>query len=72
MFELEEIPFPVAGTNNELEENILTFDLDVYREKTEKFIRKTGIIEDGRASKRVVDMIERLGRSGVNEIKNGC
>lgn len=62
MFELEEIPFPVASTNDELEKNILTFDQDVYREKAEWFIKRTGIIEDGCASKRVVDLIERLGQ----------
>lgn len=62
MFHLEEIPFPVASTNNELEENILTFDQSVYREKTERFIKKTGVIEDGCASKRVADLIEKLGQ----------
>ena len=61
MFKLEEIPFSVACTNDELVENILAFKQDEYGSKVEQFLKKTGNREDGNAGKRVVDLIEKLG-----------
>ncbi len=57
MFELDEIPFAVAGNNDELVENILSFDEEKYKSKAELFIEENGIINDGAATKRVVEMI---------------
>lgn len=59
MFKPDEIPFPVAEDNDSLIESILSFNEDTYNEKCQTFIKNCGIIEDGIASKRVVDMIER-------------
>ena len=41
-------------------EAILGFDQEAYEEKVEAFIRRVGIMEDGRASERVVDLVEEL------------
>ena len=60
MFSMEEIPFPVAQDNDELAEVILGFDQEAYEKKVEQFIQKVGIMEDGRASERVVDLVEEL------------
>lgn len=60
MFSMEEIPFPVAQDNDELAEAILGFDQEAYEKKVEQFIQKAGIMEDGRASERVVDLVEEL------------
>ena len=60
MFEIDEIPFSVAKNNDELIKNILEFNRDLYKKKTEQFIKQVGIIEDGYASERVVDLIEDL------------
>lgn len=60
MFKKEEIPFSVACNNDELVENILNFEQEIYEKKVDKFIEKTGIMEDGHASERVVELIERL------------
>ena len=60
MFKLDEIPFSVARNNDELIENILSFDEKSYAEKAAQFIKKVGIIEDGKAAKKVVDMIEHI------------
>lgn len=57
MFQLKEIPFPVAQDNDELINNILDFNENQYSEKAKKFIKDIGIIEDGHASERVVDLI---------------
>lgn len=56
-FDMYKLPFPVALNNDELMENIKQFNEDDYRKSTEKFMKETGIVEDGRASERVVDLI---------------
>lgn len=58
-FDMYQLPFPVALDNNELMENIEKFDKDNYKEQTKLFMKHVGIFEDGRASKRAVDLIER-------------
>lgn len=60
MFDMNEIPFQLACNNDELEKNILSFDKDSYEERSKAFIERTGILEDGYASRRVVDLIESL------------
>lgn len=57
MFDMYKLPFPVALDNEELMENIIQFDEEKYREKTDAFMKDVGIFEDGRASERVVDLI---------------
>lgn len=57
-FDMYRLPFPVALNNDELMENIKRFDEEKYGKKTEEFMRKVGIFEDGKASARVVDLIE--------------
>ncbi len=59
MFDIYRLPFPTATDNDGLMENILAFDEDEYGKKTEAFMKRVGIFEDGRASERVVDLIER-------------
>lgn len=59
MFDMYKLPFPVALNNEELVENIVGFDEDAYRKRTDAFMEEMGIFEDGRASERVVDLIER-------------
>ncbi len=59
MFDMYSLPFPVALNNDELEERILTFDEQKYKKDWELFAGKTGIVEDGHASERVADLIER-------------
>lgn len=63
MFDMSEIPFPVAYSNDELIQNILDFDSGEYEKRVEKFIEKVGIMEDGRASQRIVDMIEKMAEA---------
>lgn len=59
MFDIHRLPFPAAVDNDGLMENIRTFDEEDYGKKTEAFMKRMGIFEDGRASERVVDLIER-------------
>lgn len=65
LWNLRELPFPLAETDDELKEQILNFDDKKYQEKLKDMFEKTGMKEDGRASKRVVDLIEET----INEYK---
>ncbi len=58
-FDMYKLPFPVALDHGRLVENILNFDEVVYKASLEQFMKENGIFEDGKASKRVVKMIER-------------
>lgn len=60
MFGMDEIPFQTACNNDELIENILSFDQASYEERVGAFIEKVGILEDGKASRRVADLIEGM------------
>ncbi len=57
MFDLDEIPFPVAQNNENLIKNIVDFDAEDYRKKVSQFIEKVGILEDGLASRNVVELM---------------
>ena len=61
------LPFPVALNNDELMEQIERFDEEEYRQKTEQFLKENGIFEDGKASKRVVRLIEKRQGGLVGE-----
>ncbi len=62
MFDMYKLPFPVALNNDRLMENIEKFDKDVYRMKIERFMKKVGVCEDGKASERVVDIIQYISK----------
>ncbi len=57
-FEIEKLPFKAASDNRGLVKNILEFDEREYKRKLEEFKKATGVMEDGHASERVVDLIE--------------
>ncbi len=59
MWELDEMPFSVAETNEELRENIMRFEDTVYNNTIREFLRAQGVREDGHASERVADVIEK-------------
>lgn len=59
-YPLEETPFPIATNNNELMENVLSFDDESYQQKVEEFLRGKGCVEDGHASERVVELIRKI------------
>lgn len=59
-YPLEETPFPIATNNDELMNNILEFNIEKYSADLEAFLQNKGCIEDGHASERVVDLIEKI------------
>ncbi|WP_186423845.1 CDP-glycerol glycerophosphotransferase family protein [Lacrimispora celerecrescens] len=57
MWDMYSLPFSVAKDNDELVENIAKFDAGIYKKKIEEFSQEYGVLEDGHASERVVDLL---------------
>ena len=57
--DIYEFPFPVAKNNDELRDNILNFDKEKYLDRLNNFFIQEEVLEDGKASKRAVDIIEK-------------
>lgn len=60
LYPLESTPCPVARTKEELRDIITEFDEEKYKRGIEDFLVRVGCVEDGCASKRVVDLIEKI------------
>lgn len=58
-FDMYKLPFPVALNNEELVENIRRFDEAKYGKELLQFMDEVGMFEDGKASERVVELMER-------------
>jgi CDP-glycerol glycerophosphotransferase len=56
-FSLEATPFPLSLNNIELVNNIKSLDFDKYKKDVDKFLKDYGNIENGTASKAVVNWI---------------
>ncbi|MDD3795794.1 MAG: CDP-glycerol glycerophosphotransferase family protein [Lachnospiraceae bacterium] len=63
-YPLEETPFQIAKNNDELMANIMSFDDKTYPARVEAFLDDKGCIEDGHASERVADLIEKVLKEG--------
>lgn len=55
-------PYPIARTNDELEKNILTFDLLKYQSAVKKHHKESGSYEQGKACETVISLIENYIR----------
>lgn len=64
MWDMDKLPFAVAKSNGELNENIKKFDESRYRSEIDKFSKRHGVLEDGHASGRVVDVIANFISEG--------
>ena len=52
-----ELPFPLASDNEQLEQDIVTFERNAYDKKLNEFHEKIGLVFDGRASEKIVENI---------------
>jgi CDP-glycerol glycerophosphotransferase len=59
-YPITETPFPVAYDNSMLYKNIISFNDIAYQTNIDSFLAAKGCIEDGKASKRVVELIEKI------------
>lgn len=55
-----ELPFSIAKNNDELEEDILQFNVEGYDKKLTEYERGIGLVLEGTASKKVANIIEEL------------
>lgn len=58
MWDLNKLPFPAAYTNDELMQHIKRFCNKTYKRNIDIFLRKHEVLEDGKASERIVNLIE--------------
>ena len=56
-FNLASLPFPIAGNNDILNQNIMIFDNKSYQINIENFQKKIGCFENGDASEKMVELI---------------
>lgn len=59
-FDILDLPFPKAENNSELTDRVLSFDETKYDQESEVFLQKCGLYNDGSASKRVADIIQKV------------
>ena len=64
-YPLEETPFPIAETNEELAERIRNFDPALYEQKRQEFLKARGCKEDGHATEKIVEIIK--GQCGLTQ-----
>lgn len=57
-FDIKNLPFPSATSNNELLSCIKSFDDDEYQDKLNMFMQQLGSYEDGHACERIAEVIE--------------
>lgn len=58
LWKYDEIPFSIAISNKELSEKIIDFKYDNYRKKLEHTFENMGLLEDGNATERVINIIK--------------
>ena len=59
-FKTEELPFPIAESNEELHQCIKSFEQKAYKKKVTDFLDFYGVHEDGHASERAAKFIISL------------
>lgn len=57
LIEYDTLPFPIAATNEELNNHIRNFDYEKYQYTLRLFMQKYGVCEDGHASERAAKFI---------------
>ena len=60
LWDWDELPFLAAFDNKQLIAQIARFDNNAYLSAVAAFMRRTGMVEDGQASRRVCDFIEKM------------
>lgn len=60
LWDLRRLPFPLAIDDDELKTQIISFDDDLYQRELERLFLDTEMVEDGKASKKVVEKIKSL------------
>lgn len=59
LWDMSQLPFPLARNDKELQQQIEEFDDDSYQDGLDRLIKDTEMAEDGMAAKRVADFLNR-------------
>ncbi len=59
-YPLEETPFPVCKSHEQLIHHIEAFDYEQYLNRVEEFLKEKQSVDDGESAKRIVDWIQSL------------
>lgn len=59
-FDINELPFPLSRTEAELASLVSDYSKEVYESDLDAFYKKIDLLEDGKASKRVVEYIRNV------------
>lgn len=63
LWEMDELPFSISSNNDELVKEIEDFNYNDYKKNIEELLDREEVYEDGKASKRVVGLInEHIGK----------
>jgi CDP-glycerol glycerophosphotransferase len=54
-YEMEELPFPYAKNNDEMEQNVKAFDMEDYLKKWDAFTVRMGLNETGHSAKDIAE-----------------
>lgn len=65
LWDLRELPFPLAVDDEELDAAVRGFEKEEYQSGLERLFRETGMVEDGKASMRVSEHIGRMSRKCI-------
>lgn len=57
-FNIDELPFLRADTEEELINAVLSFKNENYKEKTDEFMKKIGSFENGKACEKIAKLLE--------------
>lgn len=57
LWKLEELPFGLAQSNDELQEVIEAFEVEEYKSKLQELFAETEMLEDGKASERMAEFV---------------
>ena len=68
LLDYNELPFPLATSNDELEKCILNFDEMKYKSDLQKMLKTYGVKEDGKASERAAQFVLQLLKQGERNL----
>lgn len=69
-YNLEDLPFPLATTNDELITNITNFDKELYLKKWTQFKKDMGLVETNHSAKDIALLIDDVMKNGKSILKN--
>lgn len=69
-YNLEDLPFPLATTNEELMNNIKNYDSDSYHSKWDAFKKQMGLVETDSSAEKIADLVNDVIKNGKKVLVN--